>query len=117
MNWTPKSVASGQLSVSNWRLATESRQLSLAELEPFASALLAVLLALFATRIARNHTRSLELLPQFHVENHQGAGDAHLHRIGLAVHAAAGDRGNHVECAGRLAGCQRRLRRAALRVG
>src|SRR5436309_15163142 len=71
--------------------------LPLAELEPFASALLSILLALFAARIAADQALSLQLLAQFRVELHQCAGYAQLHRVGLTAHAAAQNTRNDVE--------------------
>src|ERR1700722_8229759 len=71
--------------------------LPLRELEASASALLAVLLAFLAARIACDHTVGLQRLAQLNVELHQCAGNAELDSIGLAVDAAALDRGQDVE--------------------
>ena len=49
-------------------LDTRYEQLSLRILEPLPGTLLTVLLALLATRVAADHTFSLELLTQFAVE-------------------------------------------------
>src|SRR5579859_7499028 len=68
-------------------------KLSFRELEALAGALLPVFLALFAARIAREHAFALQLFAQLSVENDERAGDAQLHRAGLAVHPAAGDAG------------------------
>src|SRR5437667_10779921 len=93
------------------------KTLPLAELEALAGALLPVLLALFAARIAREQAFALQLLAQLSIELDEGAGNAQLHRACLAVHAAAGHRGQHVEAGGGFAGNQRLPRFAALRLG
>src|SRR5690242_16244665 len=63
--------------------------LPLRELEALSCSLLSVLLALFAARIAREQTFTLQLLAQLDVELQQCAGNAHLHRVGLTVDSAA----------------------------
>src|ERR1700733_11138406 len=92
-----------------------TQQLPLRELEALASALLAILLALFAARIAADHTLGLQLLPQFGVELHQGPGNAQLHRVGLAAHSATQHAGNDVEGRHRIGRSQWRFRRRTLR--
>src|SRR5580700_3063595 len=79
------------------RISNLRSGLPLRELEASASALLAVLLAFLAARIARDHAAGLESLSQFDVELHQRACNTELHCIGLAVHAATLDRGQDVE--------------------
>src|ERR1700722_8240517 len=66
--------------------------LPLRELEASSSALLAVLLAFLAARIACDHTAGLQRFAQFNIELHQRTCNAELHCIGLAVHAATLDR-------------------------
>src|SRR4051812_38090879 len=72
-----------------------SKRLALAELEPLTCALLAVLLAFLASRIAPQETCCLQLRAQFRIEQDQRAGKAHLYCAGLSIHAATvhGDRG------------------------
>src|SRR5437588_2499545 len=101
------------LQTKNKKLKT----LPLAELEALAGALLPVLLALFAARIAREQAFTLQLLAQLGIELDEGAGNTQLHRACLAVHAPAGHRGQHVEVGGGFAGNQRLPRLAALRLG
>src|SRR5438067_5522869 len=98
------------LQTKNKKLKT----LPLAELEALAGALLPVLLALFAARIAREQAFALQLFAQLGVELDERAGNAQLHRACLSVHAAAGHRGQHVEVGGGFAGNQRLPRFAAL---
>src|ERR1700722_1087877 len=71
--------------------------LALGELEASASALLAVLLALFATRVAGHEAFCLERLAELRVEDHEGAGDAELDGVGLAHDAATFYGGDDVE--------------------
>src|SRR6476659_6362564 len=63
--------------------------LSFAELEALACALLPVLLALLDARVARQEAFFLELRPQLDVVFDQRAGDAEAQRAGLAGDAAA----------------------------
>jgi hypothetical protein len=60
-----------------------SKRLALTELEAFARALLAVLLALFDARITSEQTFCLQCLAQLWVELDEGARHAHLHCVGL----------------------------------
>src|SRR5205085_8523595 len=99
------------------KLETLNSKLSLRELEALSCSLLAVLLALFAARIAREHAFALELFAQLGVEHNERAGNAQLHRAGLSVDAAARDAGHNVEGGRRLARNQGLLGDAALRVG
>src|SRR5947209_849983 len=69
-------------------LGTPDSVLALRELEPLSRALLAVLLAFLAARVARDHALGLQFLAQFCVELHQGARHTQLHRVGLAAHPA-----------------------------
>jgi hypothetical protein len=62
--------------------------LSFRELEACACTLLAVLLTFFATRVAGDEAFCLERLAELRVEDHEGAGDAELDRVGLAHDAA-----------------------------
>src|SRR5438067_2855459 len=101
------------LQTKNKKLKT----LPLAELEALAGALLPVLLALFAARIAREQAFALQLLAQLSIELDERAGNAQLYRACLAVHPAAGHRNQHVEVGGGFAGNQRLPRFAALRFG
>src|ERR1019366_7283336 len=80
------------------------------ELETFARARLAVFLALFHARIAREEALGLQRPPQVRVELQQRPGDAVPHRAGLAVRPAAADVDARVECF-RRAGQSQRLRR------
>src|SRR5580704_9945854 len=89
--------------------------LPLRELEALAGTLLPVLLALFAARIPADHALSLQLLPQFGIELHQRTGDAKLHRIGLAAHAAAQHIGDDVKRRCGVRRRQRSFRRRTLR--
>src|SRR5437588_12054326 len=100
------------LQTKNKKLKT----LPLAELEALAGALLPVLLALFAARIAREQAFALQLLAQLGIELDERAGNAQLHRACLAVHAAAGYRDQHVEISGGFPGDQRLPCLAALRL-
>src|SRR5208283_6226887 len=79
---------------TSYRLASA---LALRELEPLSRALLAVLLAFLLARIASHQSFGLEQLAQLRVEFDQGAGNAHLHRVGLRTYAAAAHRVKHVE--------------------
>jgi hypothetical protein len=65
------------------RLFEKLFSLAFAELEPSASALLAVLLALLAARVAGYEAFRLEGLAKLGVEEHESAGDAELHGVGL----------------------------------
>src|ERR1700761_1813050 len=76
--------------------SSESR-LALAELESLSGALLPVLLALLDTRVAGEQTFGLQRLAQLDVELQKGAGDTHLHRIGLSANAAARHIGKDVK--------------------
>src|SRR5437764_5092608 len=96
---------------------SKPKTLPFAELEALAGALLPVLLALFAARIAREQAFALQLFTQLGVEHDERAGNAQLHCARLPVHAAAGHRGQHVEISGGFAGYQRLPRLAALRLG
>src|SRR5271170_3220010 len=74
-----------------------SEKLPLGELEASASALLAVLLALFTTRIAGNEAFCFERLAELGVEFHEGASDAELDGVGLAHDAATLNGGDDIE--------------------
>src|ERR1700733_6957997 len=76
---------------------TEKNPLPLGELEPLASALLAVLLALVLPRIACQKTRFLQGTTQFGVELHQGAGNTEFDCPCLASCAAAVCQNQHIE--------------------
>src|SRR5277367_956888 len=89
--------------------------LPLAELEALSSALLPILLPLFAARIARDQTFRLQLAAQLRIKLHQGARNAELHSISLATHSTAQNIGDDVERSRGLCRGQRSLRRRALR--
>ena len=90
-----------------------ARSSSLRELEPLSRTLLSVLLALFAAGVAADESFGLQLLAQLRVELHQRASNTELHGISLAVHAAAGNIGQHIERCGSFGGDQRLLRARA----
>src|SRR6185437_2050859 len=92
-------------------------ELSLAELEPFAGALLAVLLALLHTRVARQQPFGLQCLPQFRIELNQGARHAHLHGVSLRGHPAAAHVRGYIEIRCHLRHRKRLLRRNPLLLG
>src|SRR5712692_8656147 len=83
-------------------------------LEPLSCALLTVLLAFFAARVAGDHALRLELLSQFGVEEDQGARHAKFNGICLTADASAGDIGDHIEITMSLGGHQRQPRTRAL---
>src|SRR5215211_5308975 len=89
--WTPASKRSFIAT------AKKSPPLSLAELEPFARAGHAVLLAFFRAGISREQSTLLQGLPQLRVVRDERAGDSQAHRAGLSVDAAAGHSGDHIE--------------------
>src|SRR5579863_2701367 len=93
------SVVSPTAVINGQRRATNDRSLALAVLEALSRALLTVLLAFFRARIAADHAFGLQLLAQLNIKDHEGAGNAELYRVGLAIHAAAGNSGNHIEAA------------------
>src|ERR1700758_3456949 len=121
MRWAPENISGTHSNcvglVPEEKKATakdfaERLFLSLGELEASASALLAVLLALFTTRVAGNEAFCLERLAELGIEFHQCAGDAELDRVGLSHDAAALDGGDDVEglfdpgdAGGTLGGC------------
>src|SRR5713226_601443 len=91
-------------------------KLALGELEALAGALLPVLLALLAARVAREKPFGLQLFAEFSVEHEQRAGNAHANCVGLSVNAAAGNIGHHIKRGGSFARDQRLLGRATLRI-
>src|SRR3954468_7626066 len=91
--------------------------LTLAELEPLARSLLAVLLALFDPRVARQESSLLEPLPQFDVVLDQRPRDPESQRACLPGNAAAFDRGEHIELIGRFRHRQRLFDLGAQRFG
>src|SRR5208283_2027449 len=91
-----KKVASCSFKTENVQRRTYN-VLPLRELEASACALLSVLLAFLAARVAGDESLGLERLAQLRVELHQRARNTQLHRVGLTHHAAAAHRGNHVE--------------------
>src|SRR6185312_8303839 len=72
-------------------------RLTFAELETFASARLAVLFALFHTRIAGQQTFRFQRRTKSCVREQQRAGNTMAHRAGLACRTAAGDIHAHIE--------------------
>src|SRR5215475_15540778 len=76
---------------------------ALAELEPSARGLLAVLLALLLARIAGDVAGGLELGPQLAVDLHERAGDAVADRAGLRRDAPARTRAVTADRASRAA--------------
>ena len=88
-------------------LQTSRGTLTFGELEPLARALLPVLLPLMLPRIAGQKAELLQLRPQFHIEFHQGSGDAQTDRARLTGDAAAGREDQQVELVGGLSGRQR----------
>src|ERR1700722_4100134 len=91
--------------------------LSLGELEACACTLLAVLLALFATRVAGNEAFCFERLAELRVEYHEGAGDAELYGVSLAHDAATLDGGDDVEGLADVGDAERPLSGCALLCG
>ena len=77
-----------------WKFPVRS---TLRELETFARARLAVFLALFHARIAREQALGLQRAPQGRVKLQQRPGNAMPHRAGLAVRPAAADIDARVE--------------------
>src|ERR1039457_956995 len=71
------------------------KRLALGELEPFASALLSVLLPFVLAGVPGQESELLELAAQFGVELDQGAGDAKPGRAGLARQPAATGENEH----------------------
>src|SRR5262249_25147618 len=98
-------------------LSGEPRSSTLRELEPLSGALLSVLLPLFAASIAADHAFRLQLLAQLSIELHQRTSYAQFHGIRLAIDAAAGNRGDHVEAGSRFGRKQRLPRARTLRLG
>src|SRR3954447_12160152 len=99
---TPASSSSfiaiaAKLSLLTAGLTACAARLTFAELEAFARAGHAVLLALLGPRVARQEPFVLQRLAQFEVVGHQRARDTEAHRAGLTGDAAAGDRRQHVE--------------------
>src|SRR5208283_995448 len=83
-----KKVASCSFKTENVQRRTYN-VLPLRELEASACALLSVLLAFLAARVAGDESLGLERLAQLRVELHQRARNTQLHRVGLTHHAAA----------------------------
>src|SRR5581483_2518088 len=83
---------------------------TLRELEAFAGARLAGLLAFLFARVALEVSGFLEGGPELGVELLQGAGDAVGHGDSLAAVAAAGDIGGDVDLVAHLHGEERRSR-------
>jgi len=77
--------------------ATEKKPLSLGELEPLASAFLAVLLALVFPRIAGQKTSFLQRTTQFGVELNQCPGNTQLNCPGLTGYTAAVGENQQIE--------------------
>src|SRR5919205_1153576 len=88
---------------------TDIGKLALRELEAGPGAALAVLLALFHARVAREEAGFLEALAQLGVVDLQRAGDAVPDRAGLAARAAAVDDDDDVEAVVRLGQRERLL--------
>src|SRR3954453_9401297 len=91
--------------------------LALAELEALARPGQAVFLALLGAGVAREEAVFLERLAKLGVERHERAGDAEPHGAGLAGHAAAVHRHQHVELVGGLGQDERLLDGGAQRFG
>src|ERR1035437_1895174 len=81
--------------------------LTFGELEPLASALLAVLLALVLARVAGEIAELLQPRTQFRIEFHQGPGNTQAAGAGLADHAPAAGENQHGELIRALGGRQR----------
>src|SRR6185369_17029864 len=71
------------------RISGHPKRLTLAELEALASALLAVLFALFLTRVTAHEAFSLHLWTQLRVELLKCAGDAHADSATLSGDSTA----------------------------
>ena len=80
----------------------ESKRLAFGELEPLASALLTVLLALVLARITGEEASLLELGPKFPIKLNQGAGDTETDRIGLTGDTATVGENQNIELVGHL---------------
>src|SRR6266446_7216239 len=95
--------------------SAKRKTLPLAELEALACALLTVLLALFGSRITRDHALGLQLGAEFSIEQHECARNAQPHCIRLSSDAAAAHVGQHVEVGRSVSRDQRPFRGDALR--
>src|SRR5579859_3872648 len=82
-------------------------QLSLRELEPLTSALLAVFLAFVRARVARQQAQLLQLRTEFDIELEQCAGNAQTRRAGLTGRSAAIRQNQDVELVGQFGRQQR----------
>src|SRR5262245_40809510 len=92
------------------------KDLAFRELEPLASALLAVLFPLALPGVPCEVTELLEPGPQLRIKLHQRPGDPEAHRARLAVNTAAMGENQNVELIGRLGGEQRLLHRSPRRL-
>src|SRR5208282_5923025 len=103
----PKQKSPAGFASGAWKFPA---RLTFRVLEPFARARLAVFLALFHARIAREQALGLERATQRGIGPNQRPGNPMPHRAGLSVRAAAGDIDARVEFF-RHAGEGQRLRR------
>src|SRR3569832_2604273 len=89
--WWPKCTPASSRSFIAIPDKINSLSLAFAELEPFAGASQAVLLAFLDARVRREEAVFLELLAQLGVVFDEGPCDAETDGTGLAVDAATGD--------------------------
>src|SRR4051794_11143247 len=99
------------------RFSSGPKRLTLAELEALASALLAVLFALFLTRVTAHKAFSLHLGAQLRVELLKSAGDAHADSATLCGDSTATASDDDVKAGGSLGKHKRGLSNDALGIG
>src|SRR5688572_5527845 len=95
--WCPKWTPASRRSFITVALTNILSELTLAELEPLAGSGQSVLLAFLRAGVAREEAFLAQLRAQLLVVLHEGARDAEAQGAGLAGHAAAGRRREHVE--------------------